>query len=130
MYRTQHPTPSQYTDTGNDTPPRHSLQTQGRPVVVLSIDVEHHTVIYNYTFQCLGSDPIGKSFPNRHHTYQLTLNFMMLVWWSSVRSSIESVPYPPGLDLRNSDVGIHYTFHLPTSASHAIFNKIIHLQSI
>ena len=26
--RTWHPTPSQYTDTGHDTPPRHSIQTQ------------------------------------------------------------------------------------------------------
>ena len=25
-------------DTGHDTPPRHSIQTQGQPVVVLSID--------------------------------------------------------------------------------------------
>ena len=37
-------------DTGHDTPPCHSIQTQGRPVVVLSIDMEHHTVIHNYTF--------------------------------------------------------------------------------
>ena len=34
-------------DTGHDTPPRHStcIQTQGQPVVVLSIDVELHTGI-------------------------------------------------------------------------------------
>ena len=29
--------------------PRHSIQTQGRPVVVLSIDVERHTGIHNYS---------------------------------------------------------------------------------
>ena len=34
-------------DTGHDTPPRHSMQTQGRPAVVLSIDVELHTVLGN-----------------------------------------------------------------------------------
>ena len=28
-------------DTGHGTPPRHSILTQGRPAVVLSIDVEH-----------------------------------------------------------------------------------------
>ena len=37
-------------DTGHDTPSRHSIQTKGRPVVVLSIDVEHHTRINNYPF--------------------------------------------------------------------------------
>ena len=30
--------------------PRHSIQTQGRPVAVLSIDVEHHTRIHSYPF--------------------------------------------------------------------------------
>ena len=33
-----------------DTPSRHSIQTKGRPVVVLSIDVERHTGIHNYPF--------------------------------------------------------------------------------
>ena len=37
-------------DTGHDTPSRHSIQTRGRPVAVLSIDVEHHTGIHNYLF--------------------------------------------------------------------------------
>ena len=36
---------------------RHTVQTWGRPVVVLSIDVEHHTGIHNYLFICLRSDP-------------------------------------------------------------------------
>ena len=35
-------------------PSRHSIETQGRPVVVLSIDVERHTVIHNYPFNVLG----------------------------------------------------------------------------
>ena len=37
-------------DTGHDTTPCHSIQTQGRLVVLLSIDVERHTGIYNYPF--------------------------------------------------------------------------------
>ena len=32
----------------HDTSPRHSIQTQGRPVVVLSIDVERHSGIHYY----------------------------------------------------------------------------------
>ena len=38
------------TDTGHDTPPCHSLPTQGIPVAVVYIDVEHHTGIHNYPF--------------------------------------------------------------------------------
>ena len=34
------------TDTGHDTPSSHSIQTRGRPVVVLSIDVKHRTGIH------------------------------------------------------------------------------------
>ena len=37
-------------DTGHDTPTRHSIQTQGRRVVVLSIVVERHTGKHNYPF--------------------------------------------------------------------------------
>ena len=44
-------------DRGHDAPPCHSIQTQGRPVVVLSIDVERHTGSHNYPFKCLWSDP-------------------------------------------------------------------------
>ena len=56
------------TDTEHDAPPHHSIQTQGQPVVVISIDVECHAGIHNYPFQCLGSDPIRKSFPDLPHT--------------------------------------------------------------
>ena len=38
----------QAADTGHDTPLRHSIQTQGRPVVVLSIYVERNTGIHIY----------------------------------------------------------------------------------
>ena len=51
-------------DTRHYTPPRHSIQTQGRPVVVLSIDVERHTGIH---FNVLEQTPTRKSFPNLPH---------------------------------------------------------------
>ena len=44
------------------------IQTQDRPLVVLSIDMEHHTIIHNFPFSCLWSDPITKSFPEIPHT--------------------------------------------------------------
>ena len=56
-------------DTGYDTEPCHSIQTWGQPAVVLSIDVERHTGIHNYSFECLSSDPIGEinqKKKNRH----------------------------------------------------------------
>ena len=37
-------------ETGHDPPPRHSIQTRGRPVSVLSIDGERHTGIHSYPF--------------------------------------------------------------------------------
>ena len=37
-------------DTGHDTPPRHSIQTRGRSVAVLSIDGERYTGIHSYPF--------------------------------------------------------------------------------
>ena len=55
-------------DTGHDTPPHHSIQTQSRPVAVLSIDVGRHTGIHSYPFSCLGSDLTGESFPDLPHT--------------------------------------------------------------
>ena len=55
-------------DTGHDTPSHHSIQTRGRHVPVLSIDVERHTGIHSYPFLCLGLDPTVKSFPELPHT--------------------------------------------------------------
>ena len=55
-------------DTGHGTSPRHSIQTRDRSVDVLSIDVKRHIGIHNYPFYCIGSDPIGKSFPDLPHT--------------------------------------------------------------
>ena len=40
-------------DTLHETPPCHSIQTQGRSVFVLSIDVEDRSEIHNYPFYCL-----------------------------------------------------------------------------
>ena len=48
----------------------HSIQTQGRPVVVLSMGVERHTGIHNYPMLCLESESIGKSSTTFHtHTH-------------------------------------------------------------
>ena len=40
-HRTWHPTPSQYTDTAHDTPPCHSIQTQGITPPRHSIQTQH-----------------------------------------------------------------------------------------
>ena len=66
------------TDTGHDIPPRHSVQTQGRPVIVLSIDVKRHTGIHNTHFNVLGKTRPGNPYPT-FHTQQRTLNSMMLI---------------------------------------------------
>ena len=81
-------------DTGHDTPPRHSIQLRGRPVVVLFIDVEHHTGIYNCPFECLGSDPIGKFFTNLPHTPANAHIYDAGTVVVTVRRSVESIPYP------------------------------------
>ena len=58
--------------------PSHNIQTQGRPVAVLSIDVEHQTGVHNYLF-------IRPSFDGR-----------IMVWrCPSVRLSIHSVVHNP-----------------------------------
>ena len=49
--------------------PRHSKQTQGRPVAVLSIDVKLHSGRHSYPFECLGRDSTGKSFPDLPHVH-------------------------------------------------------------
>ena len=77
---------SHATYTGHDTLRRHCIQTQGQPVVVLSIDVERHTGIHNYPCLCLGSYPTGEHSSTTFHTHQWTLNFMMLLY-SGNRSS-------------------------------------------
>ena len=142
-HRTWHPTPSQYTDTGHDTQPRHSVQTQdmtphpvtvyrhrtwhptpsqytiyGRPVVVLSIDVERHTRIHNYPLYCLGSDPTGKSFLDLRHTTASAQHYEAFI--VVIRRSLESVSYPPSLEPGTCGVRIHFTIHSPTAAS--LFN--------
>ena len=74
------------------------------------------TLEYTAThFNVLGQTRLGNPSPT-FHTLQ-TLNFLMLVWWSSVRSSVESVPYPPGLEPGTCGVRIHCAIRLPTAAS-------------
>ena len=57
-----------HTHTGHDTPPCHRIQTLGRPVVVLTIDVEHHTGIHNYHFNVLCHTWSGNPSTNLPHT--------------------------------------------------------------
>ena len=42
------------------------------------------------------------------------LNLIMLIWWYSVGSSVEIVPYPPGLEPGTCGVRIHYNIRSPT----------------
>ena len=50
--------------------PRHSIQTQGRHDVVLSIDMERHTGIHNYPFNLLGlTQPRNPSLTFYTHTH-------------------------------------------------------------
>ena len=53
----------------HDMTPHHSIQTRGYPVAVLSIEMERHTGVHNYLFECLGEDPTVKSFLT-FHTHQ------------------------------------------------------------
>ena len=54
-------------DTGHDAPPRHSIQTRVRTVVVISINVERYTGMHNYRgFNFLGQIRSGNPSP----TYQ------------------------------------------------------------
>ena len=48
-------------------------------------------------FNVLGETRSGNSSLT-FHIHQQTLNFMMLLWWLSVRSSVESIPYAPSLE--------------------------------
>ena len=50
------------------------------------------TLVYTTThFNVLGQTRLGNPYPT-FHTHQRMLNFMMLVWWQSVGSSVESLP--------------------------------------
>ena len=72
----------------------------------------YYPLIFNVTLEyianhinVLGQNQSGNPSPT-FHTHQRTLNFLMLVWWSSVRSSVESVLFPPGTCgvLNNQDI--------------------------
>ena len=70
------------TDTGHDTPPGHSIHTQGRPLVAVSIDVERR--VTTTQFNVLGQTRSGNHSPT-FHTYKRTLNLMILVCYECVR---------------------------------------------
>ena len=84
--RTWYPTPSQYTDTG----------TTCR-CVIHWCGTSHWNILLPIWISDL-----------TFHTHQWTLNFIMLLWWWSVRSSVESVPYPLSLEPRTCGVRIIY----------------------
>ena len=63
----------------------------------------------------LGLTRSGNPSPTFHtHHQSLTLNFMMLIWWLSVRGSVESAPYPPSLGPGTCGLRIHYAIRSPT----------------
>ena len=123
---------SQYTDTGHDTPPRHSIQTQDMtPHPSQYTDTGHDTppvtvyrhgadlsvwypLMWNVTLEyttthpdVLGQTQSGNPSPT-FQTHQQTCTFMMLLLWQSVRSLLESVPYPPSLEQGTCGMRIHY----------------------
>ena len=67
-------------------------------------------------FNVLGQTRLGNPSPT-FNTHQPTLNFMMLIWWLSVRSSVESILYPLSLEPGTCGVRIHYAICWPTAAS-------------
>ena len=65
---------SHATDTGHVTQLHHSIQTQDRPVAVLSTDVDRLPVMHNYPFVCFGSNPDREILPrltrSEHSTFK------------------------------------------------------------
>ena len=61
------------------------------------------------------------------HTQRGTLNFMMLLLWLSVGSSVESVTYPPGYEPGTFGVRIHYAISSPTAASYGKHTHIYYI---
>ena len=102
-HRTWHSTPSQYTDTG---PTCHCAIHWCRM---------SHWNAQLPIFIVLDKTRSGHPSPT-FHTRQQTHNFMMLLWWLSVKSLVESVPYThwvlwPG----TCGVRIHYAIRSPTA---------------
>ena len=92
----------------------HSIQTRGRHVDVLSIDVERHTGIHSYPFQCLGQTRPGNPSPT-FHTHQRTLNWF---WYGGSKSEAQQkVPCPLGFELGTCGVRLHFTIRSPAAAS-------------
>ena len=77
-----------------------------------NVTLEYTTTYFNV----LGQTRSGNA-STTFHTHQRTLNFMMLIWWLSVRSSVDSVPYPLGLEPGTCGLRIHYGIRWPTAAS-------------
>ena len=104
------------TDLGHDTPPCHSIYRHRADLSLCYPLMWNFTLEYTNHFNILGQTRSGRTFLT-FHTHQRTLNFMMLIWWWSVRSLVENVQYPPSLEPGNSGVRIHYAIRMPTAAS-------------
>ena len=75
------------------------------------------TLEYTAThFNVFGQTRLGHPSPT-FHTHQQTLNFIISIWWLSVRISVESVTYPLSLETGTCGVRIHYAIPSPTGAS-------------
>ena len=74
-------------NTVHETPTRHSIQTQGRPLVLIYIDVEYITTNFNV----FGQTRSGNLFPT-FHTHQLTFDCMM----------VKTAPFTVNLTINNA----------------------------
>ena len=52
------------------------------------------------------------------------LTFIMLLWWESVGSSVESIPYQQNLEPGTCSERIHYAIRSPTAASLTVHVKL------
>ena len=100
------PHPSQYTDTGHDTPPRHSIQTQDttpQPVTVYRHRADLslcYPMMWNVTLGYTTTIWMSWVKPDREspisRTHQWTLNFMMLLWWVASQKLGRKCTVPSG----------------------------------
>ena len=93
------------------TPHPVTVHRLGGHLSVLSIDVELHTGI-QYQFQCLGSDPITKSFPKLSTFCAVLVVVSQKFSRKCTRLSLEPA---------NCGMRIHYTICSPTGASLYIY---------
>ena len=99
---------------------RHSADLSLCYPLMWNVTLEYTTTHFNVLDKTWSWNP-SMTF----HTHQRLLNFIMLVWWLSVRSSVDSVPYTPGVEPGTFGVGIYYAFRSPSAASSALWRTWI-----